>query len=205
MHILDKLKRMCPNYYLLQGIFGDKLFPPSYDVHDTHAPSVVPTAQENVTLLSPLSFNYDEVTVDNPGIEVSDFPLENMDAVTPTTSISSDTRGNPAKVQRFAEQLKKGAPKTSIDQLSVIQSERNEVQKLKIDFAKEKLLKKTELDERKLLLRELKIKENIERNKEEITLRKLEMEKDERLRALEIDKQERIEKFEIEMRYKYAK
>lgn len=38
---------------------------------------------------------------------------------------------------------------------------------------------------------------------EEIVLKRLELEKDERLKILQIEKEERIEKFEIEMKWKY--
>lgn len=172
---------MCPHYDKLQNIFNENTGVLSYEVYDTEISDTSLLSQENLQVFENSDTN----------IEITDMEIETTSLVTPKSNISQ------TQVSRFTEKLKKGAPKNSLDQLTVIQTERNELQKIRIELEKEKLNKEIEFNERKLQLEEMKIKE-------EIKLKKLEMEKEERLRKLEIEKQERIQMYEIEMKYKQA-
>lgn len=92
------------------------------------------------------------------------------------------------RVQEFAAKLKRAAPRNSLDQLSLIQNERNSFMKIKLNFEKEKFAQEFNLKERQFLA--------------DVTARKEEMEMKERVRKLELEKEERVAKYEIEMKYR---
>lgn len=124
-------------------------------------------------------------------------PIQSLTQPTSSSSAEKNTQQNNKAVEDFAAKLKRAAPKNAIAQLASIHSERNSYMKIKFDFEKEKFTKEFGLNEKKFA-------ESVAGRRETMDLKRLEIEKDERIKKLELEKQERIERYEIEMRYKHG-
>lgn len=196
---------MCRFYDELHNIYGQSFSEFPFTIYDTDSNAVLnstPILEDTLEDQSPFcGFESIEEFCETSVIQYAESEnnaIEESDCIELPISVSPpESQENPTaerepqsnkRVQEFAAKLKRAAPRNSLDQLSLIQNERNSFMKIKLNFEKEKFAQEFNLKERQFLA--------------DVTARKEEMEMKERVRKLELEKEERVAKYEIEMKYR---
>lgn len=184
---------MCAHYDRLKNIFGEK-YESEMELFDSSQSSTDFFGFENID-------DYTEMqpSGSTPSLHTPMHISPELDSNSLVQNSSDHTQQNPEsgrteKVSAFAEKLKKSA-KDSISQLTKCQSDRNETQRLKLEFEEKKFLKEFEFQKQRF-------EAEIEIKRQELDLRKKEIEKDMNLKKLELEKDERIAKYELDLKYR---
>ncbi|XP_037952602.1 uncharacterized protein LOC119683072 [Teleopsis dalmanni] len=144
-----------------------------------------------------------EVVCDNVNIKEEVIESQNaistegapIDLAEPSSSTTT-SKNNDLPKKTFVD-------RSSSADLADLQAERMAICKLKLAWRKEKHQQQLLLSERKMKLKEQKLRADIDFKKRKLELKALKIETEEKLKMFKIEKDERIAKFEIELAYKY--
>ncbi|XP_036321066.1 uncharacterized protein LOC118735433 [Rhagoletis pomonella] len=217
-----KLTKMCPNYYRLQKIFGEKRaeiieildsnssFADCYDEYDENTQFTedikVFEDYNEMSNFCPEGFIERANSTKNSHFEDLE-QSESTQISTPHSilvpEISINEPGSTETVQTapdldadaaIAKKLKKESLRQSLSALSQSQEGRNETQRLRLKFEEYKFAQEFAFIKEKFQAEQ-------ELKKQEIELKRMEIESNEKLRILEMEKNERIARYELNLKY----